>query len=603
MPDPINPFLVPQPKYMANQKDAYPQMSDVNYMQMYDEKSFMMNPNRMLSKYGSNARLPEDMNQSNINLFSNETGPEVGSTTQGFMYPSEVGDMYGLGTNRVTPKKPFIEQDISTELMPELYSNVTVPPTETMYSEDDYNADQAANNALLSGNPTVMSNKTVPSNIEQLMTQEGDINNDPLGLNIKTTQDNQTTFNPDIIKMDNKGILNNPYTMPKTGPMPPTDFYQQSTQNSKNKFMSPENYYMAKAGLDSVALFNNMIQPQPPSLQMKIPHMERVRMDRTPYETGRTNVQEMGTTAYRQMREGAAQASDLMKGLSAVTSGTQEQLRGIAVAEAQGEDAVRQQNQQIAMQENQLQTQTLNQEAATNYQLQQQAQQVKDQMVSAALAGLTATGGAFAKYTQLKDIAEKQNKISKESALSNHELQSSMLKYQMTKDEMDSDEYKTAKTASWKEEIKNAGNAMILDEKYKEIQPIYGENASEKYLDWVERAQDEDFNAIHYNIKEFAKAYPEGKAPTPKGDVKADAQALNRYNEGLATYNKYKDNPQYKHFDTESKYWKDVRNKLDQTAHDAKFSEQYKKRKGLMSMEDFVSNVDAIDSRTRQSLL
>jgi hypothetical protein len=102
MPDPINPFLVPQPKYMANQKDAYPQMSDVNYMQMYDEKSFMMNPNRMLSKYGSNARLPEDMNQSNINLFSNETGPEVGSTTQGFMYPSEVGDMYGLGTNRIS---------------------------------------------------------------------------------------------------------------------------------------------------------------------------------------------------------------------------------------------------------------------------------------------------------------------------------------------------------------------------------------------------------------------------------------------------------------------------------------------------------------------
>lgn len=375
----------------------------------------------------------------------------------------------------------------------------------------------------------------------------------------------------------------------------------------KNKFGTPEAYYLGKSMLDATALINNMVQPQPPSIQMKLPHYERQRLNPEPYDTMRSEMRNQGTQAYRLQRENISQASDLMKGLAAVTSGTQQGLMQVGMQQASAEQQIQGINQQISMQEQGAQTQILNQEATTNYQIQAQAQQFKDQMISAQLARLGDTAGAYAKYANMKEISNKQDIVNKAAIQSNNEIQNAMLQYQLQKDAMDSDEYKSAWSQHWNKRLDQMAIDKLSDEKYNLVKEYYGESTP-RYGDYQRRAMDPVFVKDYYTKKNsadmFQKLYPGGVAPD-KSKYANDAD----YNAAVADYqryqkdfNAYNTDKSYKTFEQEQDFWSAISNEKNESVERKNFADQYMKDRGIFTSEQFMNAIQASLERSRQSL-
>jgi hypothetical protein len=377
--------------------------------------------------------------------------------------------------------------------------------------------------------------------------------------------------------------------------------------NKKNKFGVPEAYFLGKSMLDATALINNMVQPQPPSLQMKIPHYERLRLDPTPYDAMRSQMRDQGTQAYRLQRENISQASDLMKGLAAVTSGTQQGLMQVGMQQAGAEQQIQGINQQISMQEQQQQTQMLNQETATNYQIQAQAQQYKDQMVSAQLARLGDTAGAYAKYVNMKDIVSKQDAVNKAAIQSTNDIQNAMLQYQMHKDAMDSDEYKSAWAQHWTKTLDQMSTDKIKDERFGALKEYYGE-MSPRYSDYQRIAMDPTFTKSYYQKKNdyenFQRLYPGGVAPD-----KTKYANETDYNNAVADFQKaeanskaFNEDKSYKQFEQMQDFWTEIGNERDESGERKRFADQYMGQRGYYTTEQLLKTVQEALDRSKQSL-
>lgn len=375
----------------------------------------------------------------------------------------------------------------------------------------------------------------------------------------------------------------------------------------KNKFGTPEAYYLGKSILDATALINNMVQPQPPSIQMKLPHYERQRLNPEPYDAMRSQMRDQGTQAYRLQRENISQASDLMKGLAAVTYGTQQGLMQVGMQQAGAEQQIQAINQQISAQEQAAQTQILNQEATTNYQIQAQAQQFKDQMISAQLARLGDTAGAYAKYANMKDIATKQDLVNKAAIQSTNEIQNAMLQYQLQKDAMDSDEYKSAWSQHWNKSLDQLAINKLNDEKYNLVKEYYGETTP-SYGDFRRRATNPVFIQDYYQKRNaydmFQKLYPGGVAPD-RSKYSNDTD----YNNALADFKKYEqdskaynDNKSYKTFEQEQDFWTTLSKEKNENAERKKFADQYMKDRGIFTSEQLMESIQASLDRSRQAL-
>jgi hypothetical protein len=398
---------------------------------------------------------------------------------------------------------------------------------------------------------------------------------------------------------DDKSNIKGDVDMSYVAPLNPT--------TPKNKFGTPEAYYLGKSMLDATALINNMVQPQPPSLQMKIPHYERQRLNPEPYDAMRSQMRDQGTQAYRLQRENISQASDLMKGLAAVTSGTQQGLMQVGMQQAGAEQQIQGINQQISMQEQQQQTQMLNQETATNYQIQQQAQQYKDQMVSAQLQRLGDTAGAYAKYVNMKDIVSKQDAVNKAAIQSTNDIQNAMLQYQMHKDAMDSDEYKSAWAQHWTKTLDQMSTDKIKDERFGALKEYYGE-MSPRYSDYQRIAMDPTFTKSYYQKKNdyenFQRLYPGGVAPDKSKYANDDD-----YNKAVADFQKaeanskaFNEDKSYKQFEQMQQFWTEIGNERDESGERKRFADQYMQRRGYYTTEQLLKTVQEALDRSKQSL-
>jgi hypothetical protein len=408
------------------------------------------------------------------------------------------------------------------------------------------------------------------------------------------------------INPNNNKIRSTGYKVPVPKPETTTTTTTE-TQEKKNKFGVPEAYYLGKSMLDATALIRNMVQPQPPSLQMKIPHYERQRLDPTPYDAMRSQMRDQGTQAYRLQRENISQASDLMKGLSAVTSGTQQGLMNVGMQQAGAEQQIQGINQQISMQEQQQQTQMLNQEAATNYQIQQQAQQYKDQMVSAQLQRLGDTAGAYAKYVNMKDIASKQDTVNKAAIQSNLDIQNAMLQYQMHKDAMDSDEYKSAWAQHWTKTLDQMSTDKIKNEKFGALKEYYGE-MSPRYSDYQRIAMDPTFTKSYYqnknNYENFQRLYPGGVAPDKTKYANDDDynKAVAEYQKAEASSKAFTEDKSYKQFEEMQQFWTEIGNERNESGERKKFADQYMQQRGYYTTEQLLETVKEALDRSKQSL-
>lgn len=627
-----NPFLVTEPEYtvppqLAAQQTVYPQMTSTNQMQMFDE-ALMKNkldrlqpiksiyPNPIYSPQIT----PREYNQPNAlqqrlanipNIVKNIEDARSNFATYGDMNKEGVLLQKEIPTPELDmlmgkAETPYVMDYVPFESEEEMLRNPKlILPDNTPY-EAIFNPGQALTMDEGQSGPEQKLPVSLPPVPEELIPY-------PPKLEYKSIFD--LGKSPDYLGMSNENITipePDPYISnepeitldKKTNPINPTN---PLVQNPKNKFGTPEAYYLGKSMLDATALINNMVQPQPPSIQMKLPHYERQRLNPEPYDTMRSQMRDQGTQAYRLQRENISQASDLMKGLAAVTSGTQQGLMQVGMQQAGAEQQIQGINQQISMQEQGAQTQILNQEVATNYQIQAQAQQFKDQMISAQLARLGDTAGAYAKYANMKDIATKQDMVNKAAIQSNNEIQNAMLQYQMHKDAMDSEEYKSAWSQHWSKSLDQMAIDKVADDKYNLVKEYYGATTP-NYGDYRRRATNPVFVQDYYNKKNahdmFQKLYPGGVAPD-KTKYANDAD----YNAALADFEKskansaaYNENKTYKAFEQEQDFWSSLGNEKNESAERKIFADQYMKERGIFTSEQFMNAIQSSLERSRQSL-
>ena len=398
-------------------------------------------------------------------------------------------------------------------------------------------------------------------------------------------------------------VIMNPFIANVSGPKITSINPIPSENTGKDsKYDIAEKYYAGKAGLDAVALFNNMIQPEPPSLQVKLPHYERMKLNPEPYDTMRSEMRDQGTQAYRMQRENVSQASDLMKGLAAVTSGIQQGLMQVGMQQAGAEQQMQQANQQIASQETDQQTQMLNQEAAANYQIQQQAQMVKDSMISKQLESLNNTAGAFTKYSLMKEHTERQDKMNKLASEINNELQAALVENELIDNALGSEDFKTYYSSLKSEELKKIREGLLSDEKYKALSEYYGGVAPD-YSRWVMMQDSPEYQRKLQHIagaKEFEKKYP--TAPK-KEDYTSDIDWQNaerEYKNQEAIYNKIKSDPMYSAIELESQYWKEALGKFNESDLKKSAAENYLSSRGLTSQKELFGRIKSITDRTRQ---
>ena len=384
------------------------------------------------------------------------------------------------------------------------------------------------------------------------------------------------------------------------------------TQDDVKDLDIAEKYYAGKAGLDAVALFNNMIQPEPPSLQVKLPHYERMKLNPEPYDTMRSEMRDQGTQAYRLQRENVSQASDLMKGLAAVTSGTQQGLMQVGMQQAGAEQQNQQVNQQIASQETDQQTQMLNQEAAMNYQTQQQAQQFKDTMISNQLGRIGETAGAYAAYVTNKELAKKMTDLSKYQADTGNAIQLQMLKYQIGQNEMNSDIYKEAEAADLKKYMEETKKKLYEEERFKQLRDVYGENYDFTLINEREKS----FKELEMNLERMNKSYNGFNnppvLPEKTADMTADQWKMVQDAHEKKAYQFEQDKKQYlaakeKYeqqkpiIDLEKRFIEDLKTTYNVSGKRQDFRSSWMRDRGLEDISQIYQNIESLMNPNRQN--
>lgn len=204
-----------------------------------------------------------------------------------------------------------------------------------------------------------------------------------------------------------------------------------------------QRYFDFLKAIDIGAAVKNFSQAPPPTIQVPITHMERVKLDRNQFDTMRAQNQEQGNASYRNLREGVSQASDLLKGIQAINAGQMEANRQVGLQEQGIVNQERMANNQIANQEAHLQDSQNLQEQQLNYDIQANARNMKNQMESQALGELKKDLMLETQYGLTKGALDKQEAEDKRFAQRNEAIQLATLGYEASKGYDQTPEYQT----------------------------------------------------------------------------------------------------------------------------------------------------------------
>lgn len=204
-----------------------------------------------------------------------------------------------------------------------------------------------------------------------------------------------------------------------------------------------QNYFNFLKAIDIGAAVKNFAQGPPPTIQVPITHMERVKLDRNEFDTMRAQNQEQGNASYRNLRENVSQASDLLKGVQAINAGQMEANRQVGLQEQALVNQERTMNNQIANQEAHLQDSQNLQEQQLNYDIQANARNMKNQMESQALGELKKDVMLETQYGLTKGAMDRQEAEDRRFADKNEAIQVATLGYEASKNFDQTPEYQT----------------------------------------------------------------------------------------------------------------------------------------------------------------
>ena len=600
VPSMYNPFLVSEPQYIAQQQNKYPQMtgnvqaqlSDANMINRGIDINQQPDPYYSMANTGMPIRTRESNQQT---LLRDRIQPLLNFNVQ------NTRDVTSPGGNL-----PY-QQPVETPYLDQITGKAENPyfPNYIPFSSPDEMHKAEMN---ITSEDEDIAAKELPAfygeyeKAREQAKKEYWQNNKPIEMPF-------TPFKGPIPNVT--GIEN----LAKDIPLPLGNTFSNNAQEEtlkqtpNNKFGTPEAYYLGKSMLDASALINNMVQPQPPSIQMKNTYFERQKLNPEPYDTMRSEMRNQGTQAYRLQRENISQASDLMKGLAAVTSGTQQGLMQVGMQQAAAEQQVQNINQQISAQEQAGITQTQNQETMTNYQIQAQAQQQKDQMVSAQLQRLGDTAGAYSDYVVKKELTQKMTEMSKDQADKGNAIQIAMIKYQASQNELGSDTYKEAQRQSVNQYINETKTNMLNDPRYSTLganyDPLTFDQRENKYKTLEQRLGilSDSHDGFSEDSKPIAPTRTADMDDTKWNTIENDYKKRQYgWESDKAAYDKYKleldkNKPV---IELERKFLTELKNAYDISGKRQDFQSDWFKKRGLKTYAETIEEVESLVNPNRQ---
>ena len=261
------------------------------------------------------------------------------------------------------------------------------------------------------------------------------------------------------------------------------------------------------------------------------------------------------------------------------------------------------------MQEQGAQTQILNQEATTNYQIQAQAQQLKDQMISAQLNRLGDTAGAYSDYVVKKGLVQKMTDLSKEQANKGNAIQLAMLKYQEGQNELNSDTYKEAQRQNINQYISETKTNLLADPRYSSLGPNYDpltlDQRENKYKTLEQRLG--ILSDSYDGFSEESKPVEPVKTAEMDDEKWASVQQdfdKRKYNweRDKAAYDKYKGELDKNKpiLELERQFQTELKNAYDITGKRQTFQSDWFRERGLNTMQEVISEVETLVNPNRQ---
>ena len=358
-----------------------------------------------------------------------------------------------------------------------------------------------------------------------------------------------------------------------------------------------DDYYLAKGMIDAGLFARNLAQGPPPTMSMRKPQLERLRMNRQPYEEARQDIREMSAAAMAGGRQNLSQMSDYLKMSQAITTGTQERLAQVGSAEAQQEMQVDMQNQQIANQETMMETDVLNQEMMQNYQIQQEAQRYRDKALSESVAKVTDTMGAYAMYKNQKEQALRQEEVSKKQANLANEMQLNWMKYEAAKSELSSQGYQEAEKQEINKYIKTQGAKLLGDKDMQILVETFGENYDPTDRDKNYKKYAKELANYEYRME--VNKEPERESYDNEEDFLKDQKTWEDFQKWQPK--KQEEIEKMKAIvDAEKLYYEKVQQEFDISGQRKAFQSKYLTEAGLPTTAEFIQSVESAIEASRQ---
>lgn len=297
---------------------------------------------------------------------------------------------------------------------------------------------QAANQALSNlGIPFLKGGGDVYRNFpEQNLQQQADVSaiqNSLLNAQQTDAQGNPITVNPNTETQQIQPAEQTQNPADKT--------YYDPNPITRNSNTTARNAMAFNAITDAAALANNIIQPPPPTINLPLTHLSRIKYDRSQFDTANQEVKEQAATSARRMREGMSQAADLASSEGIINKNTAEAQRQIGMQERELANQEMLQNNQLANQEQAGIDQTLTQQQLTNFQNQAAAATDKGNAITKNLESLKQDFSTAAQYNIAQQTNLQQQELDKENIQKQQEIDLLGIEYQIMNDYQSSPNY------------------------------------------------------------------------------------------------------------------------------------------------------------------
>ena len=369
------------------------------------------------------------------------------------------------------------------------------------------------------------------------------------------------------------------------------DLYQNNNPIVQGTNMGARDYFGFIKAADASSLINNLMQAPPPTIQTPLTHLERLRLDRAPIDNIKTQQQEQQATSFRNLREGVAQGSDLMRGIEAISKQGNEAARQTGAMYGEMNNQEMQANNQIVNQEQQIQDGQNMQEQTMNYDIQAKAQAEKNAAVTSNLSELKKDFMVEAQYNIQQQDQMRQQAYDKEYLDKSTKIKMLGIQHEASKDYNKTDEYQAGRMQHLNTNMAAYHKEAAAGTQFEGSE--WGKMAdapkAQKHLADQILQHDTQLNTYQQSIQaeEAAlAAMPDKSSPeyTKRQGELAAAQ------EQVAQMKTRRDAiaSQKQHYDT---YLSRLEGKYDQTGLSAAYDQDYRKKNAILGQKEYIESL------------